>query len=220
MPTVANGINMQWNLRRARGESYEFELHRGLLPKKDGMVRLLAYTNYANMGIYRVAIDQYLEGKVTKPDITNHPLQTTLKYGFGVNLEQALTPNVTAYGRFGWNNGKTESYAYTEIDQSFAGGVFVNGRKWGRAQDRFGIAAASNAISGDHREYLAPRRRGIHHRRWRAELWAGEHSQSYYTVHLWKGLYVAPDVQYIVNPAYNRDRGPVLVPGFRLHIEL
>jgi len=220
MPTVANGINMQWNLRRARSESYEFELHRGVLPKKDGMVRLLAYTNYANMGIYRVAIDQYLEGKVTKPDITNHPLQTTLKYGFGVNLEQALTPNVTAYGRFGWNNGKTESYAYTEIDQSFAGGVFVNGRKWGRVQDRFGIAAASNALSGDHRRYLA--RGGTGFIIGDGALNCGRENilESYYTVHLWKGLSVAPDIQYIVNPAYNRDRGPVVVPGFRLHIEL
>jgi len=220
MPTVANGINMQWNLRRARGESYEFELHRGILPKKDGMVRLLAYTNYANMGIYRVAIDQYLEGKVAKPDITNHPLQTTLKYGFGVNLEQALTPNVTAYGRFGWNNGKTESFAYTEIDQSFAGGVFLNGRKWGRAQDRFGIAAASNAISGDHREYLALGGLGFILGDGALNYGRENILESYYTIHLWKGLYVAPDVQYIVNPAYNRDRGPVVVPGFRLHIEL
>jgi|HubBroStandDraft_4_1064222.scaffolds.fasta_scaffold00186_10 high affinity Mn2+ porin len=220
MPTVANGIDMQWNFRRARGESYEFQLHRGVFPKKDGEVRLLAYTNYANMGIYRVAIDQYLEGKTAKPDITNHPVQTTLKYGFGVNLEQALTPNVTAYGRFGWNNGKTESYAFTEIDQSFAGGIFVNGRKWGRAQDRFGIAAASNAISGDHRRYLALS--GVGFIIGDGALNYGRENilESYYTVHVWKGLYVAPDVQYIVNPAYNRDRGPVVVPGFRLHIEL
>ena len=85
---MANGINLQWNLRRARGESYEFELHGGILPnpKKDGMVRLLAYTNHGNMSIYRDAINQYLEGKAPKPDITNHPLWTTLKYGFGVNL--------------------------------------------------------------------------------------------------------------------------------------
>ena len=53
MPKAANGIDLQWNLRRARGESYELELHRGVLPKKDGIVRLLAFTNYANMGVYR-----------------------------------------------------------------------------------------------------------------------------------------------------------------------
>ena len=80
MPTVAYGSAMQWNLRRARGESYEFELHHGVLPKKDGAVRILAFTNRANMGIYREAIDPYLAGKVAKPDVTAHPPQTTLKY--------------------------------------------------------------------------------------------------------------------------------------------
>ncbi len=220
MPSVANGMHLVWNLRRARGESYEFELHRGILPKKDGMIRLLAFTNHANMGIYRVAINQYLDGDVSKPDITNHPLQTTMKYGFGVNLEQALTRNITAYGRFGWNNGKTESYAYTEIDQTFSGGVAVNGRKWGRKQDRLGIAFATNAISRYHQMYLALRGDGFILGDGALNYGRENILESYYTVHLWRGLYVAPDVQYIVNPAYNRDRGPVIVPGFRLHIEL
>ena len=220
MPTVANGIAMQWNLRRARGESYEFELHRGVLPKKDGAVRILAFANRVNMGVYREAIDQYLAGTVAKPDITAHPLQTTLKYGVGVNLEQALTRNITAYGRFGWNNGRTESYAFTEIDQTFAGGVFVNGRKWGRALDRFGIAAASNALSGDHRRYLEMGGMGFILGDGALHYGRENILESYYTAHLWKGIYVAPDVQYIANPGYNRDRGPVLVPGLRLHLEL
>jgi len=220
MPTVANGIDLQWNLRRARAESYEFELHRGILPKKDGMVRLLAYTNHGNMGIYRDAINQYLEGKTTRPDITHHPLWTTTKYGFGVNLEQALTPNITAYGRFGWNNGKTESWAYTEIDQTISGGFAINARKWGRNQDRFGLAFASNGLSGDHRRYLALGGTGFIIGDGALNYGRENILESYYTLHLWRGLYVAPDVQYIVNPAYNRDRGPVIVPGFRLHIEL
>lgn len=220
MPSVANGINLVWNLRRARAENYEFELHRGILPKKDGMIRLLTFTNHANMGIYQVAIDQYLNGQVSKPDITNHPLQTTLKYGFGVNLEQALTKNVTAYGRFGWKNGKTESYAYTEIDQTFSAGVAVNGRRWGRVQDRFGVAFASNAVSGDHQHYLASGGPGFFIGDGALNYGRENIVESYYTVHLSHGLYAAPDVQYIVNPAYNRDRGPVIVPGFRLHLEL
>ena len=40
-----------------------------------------------------------------------------------------------------------------------------------------------------------------------------------YTAHLWRGVYVAPGLQHIVNPGYNRDRGPVLVPSLRLHLE-
>jgi high affinity Mn2+ porin len=91
MPSVANGMEEVWNLHRARSENYEFELHRGIVPRKEGRVRLLGYTNYANMGIYRNAIQRYEAGLDAKPDITDHPLQTTRKYGFGVNVEQALT---------------------------------------------------------------------------------------------------------------------------------
>jgi high affinity Mn2+ porin len=220
MPSVANGIHLVWNLSQARGESYEFELHRGILPKKAGTIRLLSFVNHANMGIYRVAISQYLNGEASKPDITNHPLQTTMKYGFGMNLEQALTKNVMAYGRFGWNNGRTESYAYTEIDQTFSGGVAVNGRQWRRAHDRCGAAFASNAISRYHQAYLALGGDGFILGDGGLNYGRENILESYYTLHLWRGFYASPDIQYVVNPGYNRDRGPVIVPGLRLHVEL
>jgi hypothetical protein len=89
------------------------------------------------------------------PEITNHPWHITRKYGFGVNLEQNLTPNLTAFARFGWDNGKTESFAYTEVDQTFAEGLGANGAWWHRKQDRAGIAFVSNAIKKDHQNYLA-----------------------------------------------------------------
>jgi len=143
-----------------------------------------------------------------------------LKYGFGVNLEQVLTPNVTAYGRFGWNNGKTESWAYTEIDETFAGGFAINGRKWNRPQDRLGMAFASNGLSADHRTYLALGGLGFIIGDGAMNYGRENILESYYTVHVWRGIYVAPDVQYVVDPAYNRDRGPVIVPGFRLRLEL
>ena len=54
------------------------------------------------------------------PEITDHPWHITRKYGFGINLEQNLTRQLTAFGRLGWDNGKTESFAYTEVDQTFA----------------------------------------------------------------------------------------------------
>ncbi len=140
MPKVANGINLVWRPWQVHAENWEYELRRGIVPKKAGVIRLLAYTNYANMGIYRDAVAQFKEGLVKIPDITNHPWHITRKYGFGVNLEQNLTRNLTAFGRFGWNNGKTESFAFTEIDSTVAEGVGVNGAKWRRRQDRAGIA--------------------------------------------------------------------------------
>jgi high affinity Mn2+ porin len=165
-------------------------------------------------------INRYEEGKDTVPDITAHPLQTTRKYGFGVNMEQSLRPAVTLFGRFGWNNGKTESFAFTEIDQTAAVGVGFNGAQWGRKADRVGIAFASNAISGDHRRYLALGGTGFIIGDGALNYGREKILESYYTIHLWKGMYVAPSLQYIVNPGYNRDRGPVLIPSFRLHMEL
>src|SRR5258708_7415308 len=146
MPKVANGIDLVWKPWQAHAENFEYELRRGLLPKKSGVIRLLAYTNYANMGIYREAIANFEAGLTPVPEITNHPRHITRKYGFGINLEQNLTHYLTAFARFGWDNGKTESFAYTEVDQTFAGGVGANGTWWHRRQDREGLAVVSKSI--------------------------------------------------------------------------
>jgi hypothetical protein len=219
MPEVANGIDLVWRPWQVHSENYEFQLRRGLIPNKGGVVRLLAFTNYANMGIYREAVAQYEQGLVPKPEITDHPWHITRKYGFGVNLEQNLTRNLTAFGRFGWNNGKTESFAYTEVDQTFAGGIAAYGGLWRRRYDRAGFAMVTNAICKDHQMYLADG--GLGFLLGDGALRYGRETilETYYTAHVWRGIYVAPGLQYIVNPGYNRDRGPVLVPAFRLHLE-
>src|SRR5580700_10349598 len=219
MPKVANGIDLVWKPWQAHAENWEFELRHGVVPKKAGVVRLLAYINHANMGIYRDAIAQFQGGLVSAPDITNHPWHITRKYGFGVNLEQNLTRNVTAFARWGWDDGKTESFAYTEVDLTFAGGVNVNGALWHRRQDRAGVAFVSNGIKKDHQIYLADGGLGFLLGDGKLNYGRENTLESYYTAHIWRGIYVAPGVQHINNPGYNRDRGPVLVPTFRLHLE-
>jgi len=219
MPKVANGIDLVWKPWQAHAENWEYELRRGFIPKKSGVVRLLAYTNYANMGIYRQAILQFDEHLTPRPEITNHPWHITRKYGFGVNLEQNLTHNLTAFGRFGWDNGKTESFAYTEVDQTFEGGLGANGAIWHRNHDRAGLALISNAICKDHQLYLADGGLGFLLGDGRLNYGRENIVETYYTAHVWRGIYVAPDLQHIENPGYNRDRGPVLVPSFRLHVE-
>ena len=218
MPKVANGIDLVWKPWQAHAENFEYELRHGLIPKKSGVVRLLAYTNYANMGIYRDQIALAEQNHVT-PDITAHPWHITRKYGFGVNIEQTLTHYLTAFTRFGWDNGKTESFAYTEVDQTFAGGVGANGAWWHRKQDRAGVALVSNAIKKDHQIYLADG--GVGFLLGDGKLNYGRENivETYYTIHAWRGIYVAPGLQHIVDPGYNRDRGPVLVPSFRAHVE-
>jgi hypothetical protein len=219
MPKVANGIDLVWKPWQAHAENWEYELRHGVVPKKGGVVRLLAFTNYANMGIYRNAIAQFQQGLVSVPDITNHPWHITRKYGFGVNIEQNLTRNVRAFARWGWDDGKTESFAYTEVDSTFAEGVGLNGVKWHRKQDRAGVSFVSNGIKKDHQKYLADGGLGFLLGDGRLNYGRENIMESYYTAHIWRGIYVAPGVQYIVNPGYNRDRGPVVVPTLRLHGE-
>ncbi len=223
MPKVANGIDLVWRPWQVHAENWESELRHGILPKKPGVVRLLAYTNYANMGIYRDAIAQFQNHSSpepeTVPEITNHPWHITRKYGFGVNLEQSLMRDVTVYARWGWDNGKTESFAYTEIDSTFNQGIGVNGALWRRKQDRAGIAFVSNGIKKDHQHYLADG--GLGFLLGDGALNYGRENilETYYTAHIWRGIYVAPGLQHVVNPGYNKDRGPVIIPTFRLHLE-
>jgi high affinity Mn2+ porin len=219
MPKVANGIDLVWKPWQAHAENWEYELRHGLIPKKGGVIRMLAYVNHANMGIYRDAIAQFQEHLVLVPDITNHPWHITSKYGFGVNLEQNLTRDVTAFARWGWDDGKTESFAYTEVDSTLALGVGVNGARWRRKQDRAGVAFVTNGIKKDHQTYLADGGLGFLLGDSRLNYGRENIIESYYTVHVWRGIYIGPGVQHINNPGYNRDRGPVVVPTLRLHGE-
>ena len=218
MPKVANGIDLVWKPWQAHAENFEYELRHGVIRKKAGVVRVLAYTNYANMGIYRDQVIQAAEEHVT-PDITAHPWHITRKYGFGLNLEQNLSQYLTAFARVGWDNGKTESFAYTEVDQTFAEGVGANGAWWHRRQDRAGIAFVSNAIKKDHQNYLAAGGLGFLLGDGKLNYGRENILETYYTVHLWRGIYIAPGLQHINDPGYNRDRGPVVVPSFRAHVE-
>jgi carbohydrate-selective porin OprB len=219
MPKVANGIHLDADLARARAENVEFELRGTVLPKQKAVLRLLSFVNHANMGSYREAIDNYLAGLTPVPDITAHPLQTTIKYGFGVNFEQSLNDWIGVFGRWGWNEGERESYAYTEDDETFLLGVGASGKRWRRNLDRAGIAFVSNGISRDHQEYLALG--GLGFLLGDGHLNYGRENilETYYTFHAWRGIFPSVGLQRINNPGYNRDRGPVIVPTIRLNLE-
>jgi len=145
--------------------------------------------------------------------------QGRVKYGFGANAEQELTQDVRAYARFGWNNGRTESFVYTEVDQSVSFGADLQGSKWKRPKDRLGVAMLVNAISGDHREYLALGGLGFLLGDGSLTYGREEIFESYYTLHAWRDLSVSADAQRIWNPGYNRDRGPLWVGSLRMHVE-
>ena len=219
MPKVANGINLDADIGRAHSENIEFELHGSALPRREGVLRLLSFVNHANMGSYGVAVSDFLAGRTPAPDITAHPLQTTTKYGFGVNFEQPLNDWMGVFGRWGWNEGKHESYAYTEVDGTLQLGLGGIGKQWGRKFDRAGIVFVSNGISRDHQEYLALGGDGFILGDGKLSYARENIAEAYYTLHLWRGVFASLDVQYVDHPGYNRDRGPVVVPGLRLHVD-
>ena len=219
MPKVANGINLDADLGRAHSENVEFELHHSFLPRREAVVRLLGYANHANMGIYSVAIDNFLAGRTPTPEITAHPLQTTTKYGFGANVEQPLADWLGIFARWGWNEGRHESYAYTEVDETVQVGAGAQGSRWKRKLDRAGLAFISNGISREHQEYLALGGVGFLLGDGRLNYGRENIVETYYTLHVWRGIFTALDAQYVDHPGYNRDRGPVFAPALRLHVE-
>jgi len=224
MPKVANGIHLDADLSRAHAENVELELRGRVIRKREGTVRALTYVNHANMGDYEEAVSDWLANQGTPqatpaPEITAHPLQTTIKYGFGLNFEQPLTDWIGVFGRWGWNEGQHESYAYTEVDQTWQIGVGGNGGRWGRRNDHVGLVFVSDGISKAHATYLADGGDGFLLGDGKLNYGRENILESYYTVHLWRGVFPAVGLQYAVNPGYNRDRGPVIVPTLRLHVD-
>jgi high affinity Mn2+ porin len=215
MPTVANGIDMDWHLSRARAENLELELR----PATGLVVRLLGYANHANMGSYDEAIQGFLSGRDPVPDIVAHRAQGRVKTGVGLNTEYTFPRLVRVFARTGWNEGHNESFAYTEVNNSVQGGGDLNGGLWSRSQDRLGVAVVSNGLSQPHREYLALGGQGFLLGDGALNYGREDIVETYYTAHLWRGLSASGGLQYIDHPGYNRDRGPVLVEMLRLHVE-
>jgi hypothetical protein len=219
MPVVANGIDMDWAFSRAHAQNGEFELRHSFVKERKGVTRLLFYANRAHMGTYREAVDAFLAGTDKTPNILLHEHYGALKYGFGYNTEQEITENLRVFGRFGWNEGQHESFAYTEVDQTVEAGADYAGTRWHRPVDKVGLVVVSNAIKRDHQNYL--KLGGLGFLLGDGNLNYGRENivESYYNWHAWRGLFYAVDVQHIDNPGYNRDRGPAWVGSVRAHVD-
>jgi hypothetical protein len=219
MPTIANGIDMDWAFSRAHAQNGEFELRHSFIPQRKGVTRLLFYANRAHMGSYREAVNAFLAGTDKTPDILLHEHFSALKYGLGYNAEQELTKNLRVFGRFGWNEGQHESFAYTEVDQTVEAGGDYAANRWHRPADKIALAVVSNAIKRDHQNYL--KLGGLGFLLGDGNLNYGRETivETYYNLHAWRGLFYAVDLQHINNPGYNRDRGPVWVGSVRAHVD-
>jgi hypothetical protein len=224
MPTKANYQQLDYSAELAHGQNLELRLS----PWSTGtIVRLLGYLNTARMGVYEDAL-AIAAADGTRPNIAADDRDGRHKYGFGINAEQPLADNgdTGLFMRWGWDDGKTETFAFTEVDEETSFGGQLAGSHWGRSDDRFGLAVVSEGLSGPHRQYLEAGGCGF-------LLCDGSlnygHEQILETYYRFQYVWpekpgpvrwqLGPDFQDIRNPGYNRDRGPVHFWAVRLHVE-
>ncbi len=218
MPTIANGISVDYALRRASGQNVELESRHALFGDSKTTIRLLGFVNHANMGTYRMA-NRVALATGTAPDVTSTRIQGTVKYGGELNAEQELPHHLRAYTRLGWNEGQHESFAYTEVEQSLSGGMDYSLAGHNRPNDRIGLAFVSNAIKRDHQHYLALGGLGFLLGDGKLNYAREDIVETYYTAHTWRGLFLTIGGSAIFHPGYNQDRGPILVPSVRTHVD-
>ena len=139
--------------------------------------------------------------------------------GVGINVEQQIIPDVGLFARAGLANGDIEPYEFTDIDRTAAAGLSVQGKRWGRPDDTFGIAGVVNGITREHEAFLNAGGLGILVGDGQLPHPGPEQIlETYYSFPL-SVCRVTFDYQFIVNPGYNADRGPASVIATRLHTQ-
>ncbi len=215
LPKVANGEDLNTNLGQEYSLNAEatraYKLH-----KKDGHLRLLGYYNNGDMGNYKEAINAFM-----RPNIIATRQYGRDKYGFGLNFDQQLSDVLGIFGRAGWNDGKNETWCFTEADRTISAGLSINGARWKRKDDNIGVAVIVNGLSKDHEEYLALGGLGFQLGDGRLNYANETVAECYYSFKpVATGIWLSLDYQFALNPGYNSDRGPVNVFSFRAHVEL
>jgi high affinity Mn2+ porin len=212
-PAEANSPAFDSQIMKALGEVWEWE-DRWKIGEHPGAIRYLAYLNHAHMGKYRDA----LALAPVNPDITT-TREYRIKYGFGINFEQELTKDLGVWARWGWNDGQSESWAFTEIDNTVAAGLALKGRRWCRPGDTVGLALVSNGLSDAHMDYLAASGVGFIVGDGALNYAREDILETYYDFEFKKGIHFVLDLQGVEHPAYNADRGPLVVWSMRAHFE-
>jgi len=157
----------------------------------------------------------------TIPDVIGTREDGRTKTGIVINGDQEINNQMSAFFRAGWNDGKTETWCFTEIDQSLAIGAGLKGNSWKRPNDRVGFAIAINGLSKDHRNYLAAGGMGFIIGDGRLNYAPETIGELYYNILMHPaGLWLTADYQLCLNPGYNRDRGPASIASIRLHVEI
>lgn len=223
-PKQPNDLPVDFNLLKHYGDQLEIE-HNHQINGLDGAARLLMWRNRAVLARFTdaTAAGQADGWAGSGPNGTEYILNVRnaarVKYGIGINLEQAVTADAGVFLRAMWADGQTETHAFAEVDRSFATGVALKGSRWSRAQDTLGLAYMLNGLSAQRREYLAKGGTSF----FIGDGWLNYRPEQvvevYYNAHISNHWWITANAQHIRNPAYNADRGPVTVWGLRVHAE-
>lgn len=214
-PQVSNGMAMEWRIDKARGLAAEYE-GRYALGDHAGAARVLAFLNDAHMGSYQEALSTSSFGM----DVTKTRAFGRTKYGFAASVNQDLGGGLGAFARASWDDGANETWAFTEIDRSLAAGVVQSGSRWGRSQDEAGAAAVASGLSAVHREYLAAGGYGFLIGDGALNYGLEILGEVYYRTALTREISLVLHYQPVLNPAFNRDRGPIQIFTVLVHVEL
>jgi high affinity Mn2+ porin len=180
-----------------------------------GTIRLLAYLNRADRGSYQEAVDS-----PTRPADISAANKYRVTYGFGLNLEQEVAKNIGVFSRLGWNDGQNEAWMFSDVNYAASLGLSIKGESWHRPEDTIGLGGAFNGISKVEQEFFEAGGLGILAGDGHLNYGWEKLLEAYYNFQIWKSIHATVDYQFISNPAFNRDRGPVSVFALRLHWEL
>jgi high affinity Mn2+ porin len=175
-----------------------------------GKLKLLGSVNRGRMGSY--------DDAARLAQATGLVRRYASRPGMSINLEQELDDNFGLFARASLNDGSKEAYEFTEIDRSLSLGLSLRGTDWGRPNDTVGVANVVHALSASARRYFAAGGLGILIGDGKLPHYGTEDIlEVYYSAQVWDWLTVSADYQFIANPAYSSDRGPVSALGARLN---
>lgn len=215
-PIESNGLELDTRFMQHYGDMIELE-RRYELSGQPGKVRLLVWRNKAKMGAFRDAM-ALADTTGNTPDV-GAVRREHAKVGVGLSIEQKVSDELGLFARVDWSDDKTETYAFTEVGRSVSFGGILTGQRWGRPEDALGVAVAINMLGSAHRDYLAAGGLGAFLGDGALNYGKEQLVEVFYSLQLVKHLWISPDFQYIRNPGYNRDRGPVKIYGARFHAE-
>ena len=217
-PREPNQQSLDTRIFRHYGDQIEVERAHAL-GGQPGKVRLLAFRNRARMSRFDDALALGRRTGTT-PDLNAVRDGDQSKWGVGLNVEQAIDDDVGLFGRASWADGRTETYAFTEIDRSLSTGIVIRGRRWQRGDDSVGFALVRNGLSRERRSYLAAGGLGFFIGDGRLDYRPEQILETWYSLGLARGSWLTLNWQHIRHPAYNAARGPVNFLALRLHVEI